>query len=307
MHADAPLVGWRHGSVLRPPQPLVRGRDDRVAGSGGGRSVDGHLVGPDGAVAGDRRRTTVTSTTQTSWEACPTSSPAFPRERASVMWIPRRHIAGALLIAGTAECFNPVIEGTSAAPSEDSGSSQSTTSTSADLMPTTSEPGSASSTSMQPVTTSASSTDDSSGALGETTSMSSDLPSQCPDPDCDPLDLDSCPAGTVCQATLRICMSLCSVGGCPFACIDQDDGHYDPRGVCPPCDTGAQPGECIVEHMCTATGGECERFGLTCQTYFGWCMETCTPECEWQCVEADDNRLGRDLCSFCDLSKALEP
>lgn len=224
------------------------------------------------------------------------------------MWPTKRLIAGAMLIAGVAACFNQdPIEGTSAAPSEDSGSSPSTISTSTDIMPTTFEPGTTSSTSMQPVTTSASSTDESSGVLGETTSTSSDLPPQCPDPDCDPLDIGSCPAGTVCQATLRICMSLCSVGGCPFACINQDDGHYDPRGVCPPCDTGAQPGECIVEHMCTATGGECERFGLICQTFFGWCMEACTPDCEWQCVEADDNRLGTELCSFCDVSKALEP
>ena len=224
------------------------------------------------------------------------------------MWNRKRHIAGALLIAGVAACFNQdPIEGTSAAPSEDSGSLQSTTSTSTDIMPTTSVPGSATSTSMPPVTTSASSTDDVSGASDQATSASSDLPVQCLESDCDPQDQRSCPVEQVCQASLKICMPSCVSESCPFACIDQDDGHYDPRGLCPPCDTGAHPGECVVEHLCTSGGNECDPFGLICQTYFGWCMEPCTQGCEWQCLQADDNKLGTELCSFCDVSKALEP
>lgn len=224
------------------------------------------------------------------------------------MWTTKRHIAGAMLIAGIAACFNQdPIEGTSAVPSEDSGSSQITTSTSTDITPTTSVHGSSSSTSMLPVTTSASSTGDVSGASGQTTSTGSDLPSQCLEPDCDPQDQQSCPVGHVCQATLQICMPSCISEGCQFACINQNDGHYDPRGVCPPCDTGAKPGECVVEHLCTSGGNECEPYGLICQTYFGWCMEPCTEDCAWQCLQADDNKLGTELCSFCDVSKALRP
>ena len=104
----------------------------------------------------------------------------------------------------------------------------------------------------------------------------------------------------------KVCLEPCT-RDCVFYCVD-DLNHYDPNGWCPRCDSGAFPGQCFVLNTC-AKDIDCEPFGQKCAFWTGWCMDPCTdPQaCEWQCVDAEDNKLGADLCSFCDVSQALEP
>ncbi len=139
----------------------------------------------------------------------------------------------------------------------------------------------------------------------ESTASVADLPTQCPEPDCDP-KAPSCPGEQVCHPVMMVCLEPCSPD-CRFYCINEMV-HYDPRGFCPRCDTGNHPGECIVQHFCESDA-QCEPFGQKCAVWLGWCMVPCTtPEaCEWQCIDADENKLGTDLCSFCDVGGGLEP
>lgn len=210
-----------------------------------------------------------------------------------------------LIGVATVACGGAVVEGTSGAPSDASDSSPTTTSASTDTTRTASTPGSDSSTSISSGATSTSSTGEPSGSsVPATTTAPADLP-QCPEPDCEPVG-GSCPGEQQCHPVLGVCLEPCS-RDCQFYCIN-DDTHYDPNGWCPRCDTGARPGECIVEHFCAADI-DCEPFGQECALWLGWCMDVCTSpqECEWQCIDAEDNKYGTDLCSFCDVSKALEP
>ena len=212
-----------------------------------------------------------------------------------------------LIGAATVACGGVVVEGTSGAPSDASDSSPTTTSASTDTTRTASTLGSDSSTSISSGATSTSSTGEPSGSsVPATTTAPVDLPTQCPEPDCDPVG-GSCPGEQLCHPALRVCLEPCS-RDCQFYCVSDDTTHYDPNGWCPRCDTGAHPGECIVEHGCV-TDTECEPFGQKCALWLGWCMDVCTSpqECEWQCIDANDNKIGTDLCSFCDVSKGLEP
>lgn len=71
---------------------------------------------------------------------------------------------------------------------------------------------------------------------------------------------------------------------------------------------GLKPGQCHPSYSCTPEH-TCKEPGYICHIPLNLCMIECAdPErCEWQCVEATDNKLGTDLCSPCNVENALRP
>ena len=109
----------------------------------------------------------------------------------------------------------------------------------------------------------------------------------------------------MCHGFYQQCMKACTPD-CPYYCLDAVKGGKVGDDLCPNCDLGVEPGDCTSFENCNGDQ-TCPLPGYTCHIPLNLCMTECAnPErCEWQCVNATDNKLGTDLCSPCNVENAL--